>query len=165
MSHEGLARSSRQAGQWSTKPQHKKSTGGREREKSERGGSENGERQGKSEKEEVRKRHQNNKLVPHRPSRGGSIKLEERVVGRDAGTPGNGSGPHNTKISQQFPKPSDRMALQSSRKERGRGLALTQAAVHLTPPTLHGSQGTQAKDSPSLLMLAGRRNTQSLSLG
>ena len=99
-------------------------------------------------------------LAPHRPSGGGSVKKEEGVGSRDASTPGKWSCTHNTEIRQQLPEPSHRMALQSSGKKRARGLALTQAAVHLTPTALHGSQSTQANDSPSLLMLAGWRNTQ-----
>ena len=52
------------------------------------------------------------------------------------------------------------MALNRSHKGRGRGLSLTQAAVHDAPPTLHGGYGAQTNHRPGPSMLASWRHTQ-----
>ena len=64
--------------------------------------------QGKLEKEHHR---EITDLAPHRPSGGCGVKMEKGVRSGEASTPGKRSSPQNTKIRQQLPEPSHRMAL------------------------------------------------------
>ena len=64
-------------------------------------------------------------LALHMPGRGSTVKVEEGVGAANAVTPGTGGCTHNTKVSEQIPKPSNNMALEGKDKGGAGGLPLT----------------------------------------